>query len=133
MKNLQKNKGNTKRPTMGQALGLVRKSFRNLQAHHQLLYFPLYFPMRWKKRNEATSQSPPNQSTNEPGDRAESGAEQLIPPSPHAAAAAAAAATDHGHGRILPADVGVPRRRLPQDLHLPQGLLHRYVPLPLLQ
>jgi hypothetical protein len=23
--------------------------------------------------------------------------------------------------------VGVPRRRLPQDLHLPQGLLHRYV------
>ena len=41
-----------------------------------------------------------------------------------------AASTDHGHGRLLPAVVGVPCRRLPQDLHLPQGLLHRYVSLP---
>ena len=41
-----------------------------------------------------------------------------------------AASTDHGHGRLLPAAVGVPRRRLPQDLHLPQGLLHWYISLP---
>jgi hypothetical protein len=62
-----------------------------------------------------------NHETNQPGCTAEAAA-----PSNRSFTLSTA---DHGHGRLFPATLGVPRRRLPQDLRLPQGLLHRYMHL----
>jgi hypothetical protein len=83
---------------------------------------PLKTFLQQKEQSRGTTTKPKEKlGATEVGRRRAS--ERAIPPPPPSPPPSS---RDHGHGHLQVA-LGLPRRLLPQDLHLPQGLLHRYI------